>query len=194
LFPLSDEKFISGMHHRWFYHYTNSSSFISSMLAANQKDSKSVDQLFIYTRTHASGSLSWRTVLYVAEDPISSQGFGPRQLRVSFPMNTRVLRPSREIWQNAYSEMSQKYPGLEHACPFLSYGMADGFDGYGDPIAIYSGVFLPMAEDSGADIISYGAGSGKANQMLCKNASQNEVCGRWYQILNPTAIDAVSSP
>lgn len=194
LYPLKNEKFLSGIHEKWFFHYTKSDKVVDAMKAALRKqEASALDEFYVYTRTHARDSMSWFTNLYIAEDPVSSSHFGDRQIRMDLSADAQVLRPNADIWRQAYSEISARYPEAQNACPYFSYSMADRFDAYGDR-AVYSSIFLLMAEDSGADLISYGNGTSKTGNMICKDAPAHSVCGRWYQLLNPTIIGAVGAP
>ena len=194
LYPLKNEKFLSGIHERWFFHYTRSDSMVVSLKEAFKKNSPSaLDEFYIHTRTHARDTLTWFTNLFLAEDPVSSSSFGSRQVRLDLFKGSKVLRPTADIWQKAYDEIVEKYPEAKRICPLMGYPMASGFDGYGER-AVYSSLSMLMAEDSGVDLISYGYGSTKSATMLCRDAPANSVCGRWYQIINPTIIFSVGAP
>lgn len=139
----------SGVNDLLFFHYTRARAMLNDLRGNNPER---FNRSFEYLRRASLSYKLWSSMIYVAEDPLSSKSFG--NLRVEF-----TISPSARVLELGYNldlkqddplgimdELEQKHPGFKKACLNTEQqGWCCG----------ESGIRYLIFEDSGIGLVDY---------------------------------------
>ncbi len=154
--------FLSGKQDRVFYHYTNSEAPGKIVSDSLKTEADRHDELFTFFRNRSSVA---NLVLFVAEDPISSQSYGSYRLTVTLKPDARVLRGSKvDKLETCVKDLDESHPGLSDSC---------------GEVRIYTVLMYALLEDSGVALWDYyGAPDGGGGS-------------EWFQLVGPESIEKI---